>query len=263
MLSFSFGTGSFTMRDLTCSSAAFIVSLATLGMVLSGICTTYIHLIKTTGIGKRTLLHWYRKFRAEMGPWIRKLTSPAPLADRPLPTPTRIDHEHSLAELRHACQDLLAALALPTPCDIAELCARLSDQRGRPIRLVPIAMQAEQPCGLWVASDAVDFVLFEAKTTRPHQDHIIAHELAHIICDHRGITFLADSAIRLIFPDLNPELVRDVLPRSNYSDLQEREAEIMASLILTRQSDAANANSTPALNLLSEALGIARGRCLP
>ncbi|MFE1914460.1 toxin [Streptomyces anandii] len=171
-------------------------------------------------------------------------------------TPT----DDNLAELRNSCEDRLAALKLPARCDIADLCARLSDQRGRPLVLIPIAMRAAQPCGLWVASDSADIVIFEARTTRPHQDHIIAHELAHIICGHRGSSSLADHAARLMFPDLNPELVRDMLSRLKYSDVQEREAEMVASLILTRQEGTTAVASTPALGALSGALGISHGR---
>lgn len=193
---------------------------------------------------------------------MRRPSSPAAPTEEACPVSSHMGHRHSLAELRLACECRLAALKLPTPCDIAELCTRLSDQRGRHLHLVPMAMRAAQPCGLWVASDSADFIIFEARTTRPHQDHIIAHELAHIICDHRGSSSLADETIRLLFPDLNPELVRDMLPRSNYSDTEEQEAEMVASLILTRKNEGITAPSTPALGALSGALGISHERHL-
>ncbi|WP_326647206.1 toxin [Streptomyces sp. NBC_01750] len=175
----------------------------------------------------------------------------------------RYSQRRSLAHLRRSCEARLAALMLPMSCDIAGLCARLSERRGRPLHLIPIAMRAAQPCGLWIASDAADLVIFEAKTTRPHQDHIIVHELAHIVCEHRSSSSLDDATARLVFPDLNPELVRNMLQRSNYSDAQEQEAEMMASLILATQNDGIAVPPTPALGALSEALGITqRGRRL-
>ncbi|MGW3207614.1 toxin [Streptomyces sp. NPDC001135] len=178
----------------------------------------------------------------------------------PVSRRTKSGRRRGLAQLRRSCEARLAALMLPKPYDIATLCARLSRRRSRPLHLIPIAMQAAQPCGLWMASDSADFVLFEARTTRPHQDHIIAHELAHIICDHRSSSSLDDTTAQLMFPDLEPELVRDMLGRTNYSDTQEREAEMMASLILTARNNRIPEPQTPALGALSGALGIQRER---
>ncbi|MBW5420697.1 hypothetical protein GKQ77_03815 [Streptomyces sp. BG9H] len=153
-------------------------------------------------------------------------------------------------------------MALPASGDIAELCACLGERRGRPIHLLPIAMRAAQPCGLWIASDQADFIVFEARTTRPHQEHIIVHELAHMICGHRSSSSLDDATARLVFPDLDPKLVRDILGRTNYSDTQEREAEMVASLILTTRNSGLTAPpvTAPGLGALSGALGITRRR---
>ncbi len=171
------------------------------------------------------------------------------------------DGQHRrLARLRRSCEDRLTALKLTASSDVAGLCARLSELRGRPLHLIPIAMRAAQPCGLWVTSDAADFVIFEANTTRPHQEHIIAHELAHIICDHRSGSPLDDTTARLLFPDLSPDLVRDMLQRTNYSDTQEQEAEVMASLILTTLYEGTTAPPTPTLGAFGGALGITQRR---
>ncbi|MEU1779088.1 toxin [Streptomyces abikoensis] len=172
----------------------------------------------------------------------------------------RRGHRRGLTRLRRDYEARLAELMLPAPCGIQELADRLSEQRGRPLHLIPIAMRAAQPCGLWIAADAADFVIFEARTTRPHQDHIIAHELAHIMCGHRSSSSLDDATARLVFPDLDPELVRDMLQRTNYSDAQEREAELMASLILTTQNDGRPSPPATALGTLSGALGLPHRR---
>jgi hypothetical protein len=151
------------------------------------------------------------------------------------PKPGQQDHSADLKHLRRECQARLDALGLPTPCDISTLCNHLSQQRDRPIQLVPMTMQASHPCGILVASDTTDFIFYDANTSKPHQEHIVMHELAHIICCHRGSGGLDDASIGLLFPDVDPELVRDMLRRTTYSHVQEREAEIMASLILRRR----------------------------
>src|SRR5262249_42226513 len=145
------------------------------------------------------------------------------------PEPGQRDHGADLKQLRRECQARLDALDLPNTCDISTLCNHLSQQRGRPIQLVPMAMQASHPCGMLVASGTTDFIFYDANTSKPHQEHIVMHELAHIICCHRGSGGLDDASVGLLFPDVDPELVRDMLQRTTYSHVQEREAEMMAS----------------------------------
>jgi Zn-dependent peptidase ImmA (M78 family) len=137
-------------------------------------------------------------------------------------------------QLRRDCESRLAALGAPASWDIDELCDLVAEQINRRICRVPVAMSAMHPCGFWVSTEHIDFIVYESETSRIHQEHIIAHELAHIICCHRGSTALTDESARLLFPDLDPDLVRDMLQRASYSDRQEQEAEMLASLIMER-----------------------------
>ena len=148
--------------------------------------------------------------------------------------PDRRQRGERLRRLRRDCERRLAELDIPPGCTITGLCERVAAQRGRPIHLIPVAMAATHPCGFWVATEAVDFILYEANTSRTHQEHIVAHELAHMICCHRGTSALDDASARTLFPDVDPQLVRDMLRRAGYTDSQEQEAEVMASVILER-----------------------------
>jgi hypothetical protein len=141
-----------------------------------------------------------------------------------------------LKRIRRESEKLFASLDLPEECDIADLCDRLSERRGRPLRLMPVSVPGAHPCGLWIMTQTVDFIVYESQTSKPHQDHIIAHELAHMVCGHRSGTgnSVDDDTARLLFPDLAPELVQKILGRGNYSSVEEREAEVTASLILER-----------------------------
>jgi hypothetical protein len=140
----------------------------------------------------------------------------------------------NLKALRRTCEIRLATLNLSGYSSVFDLGADLSYLRGRPLRFVAMSMEAPQPCGLWVATHAQDFIIYETCTSRPHQHHIIAHELAHMICCHRRVRALDDNGAQLLFPDLDPRLVHDMLQRSSYSEPEEQEAEMLASLILQR-----------------------------
>ncbi len=131
------------------------------------------------------------------------------------------------------CRARLEMLDLERASNVRELCVQLGQKRGQPIHLLAIELDSARPSGLWIAMDGMDFIVFEANTSAPHQEHIIAHELAHIILGHRNAE-LNDVSARLLFPKLDPGLVRDMLSRTGYADESEQEAEMLATLMLQR-----------------------------
>jgi hypothetical protein len=136
------------------------------------------------------------------------------------------------------------------PYDLDDLCAAVERHRGRPLQLIPVSLDMGHPCGLWVTADAADLIFYETGTSRTHQEHIIGHELGHIICRHSGMLGSGDdSALRAVFPNLSPAIVRDMLRRDRYTDIQEQEAEMMASVIfqqMNRRPLETTAEATPA-----------------
>lgn len=148
--------------------------------------------------------------------------------------------------LRKRCLARLRDLPLPTPFDVHTLCERVAHQRGRPIVLVP-APGLTGVCGLWIATDTTDLICYESDTTRPHQDHIILHELSHVLCDHYPVSLSGELDTHALFPDLDPAMVRAVLGRAGYTTDEEREAETLASLI--RQHATTRADGTPQARL--------------
>ncbi|RLK58282.1 hypothetical protein [Actinokineospora cianjurensis] len=144
-----------------------------------------------------------------------------------------------LRAIRRACADLLAGLDLPERLDLAALCEHLAAARGRPLHVVPVPMRASEPCGLWVATREADFIFYDETTTRAHREHIILHEIGHMICCHRGGGHLDEDTAAVFFPDIDPGLVRDMLARKDYSDEQEQQAEVMAYLLARRLGSAA------------------------
>lgn len=154
---------------------------------------------------------------------------------------------HDIKRLLRHCETRFAEWRLPTPFDITTLVRLLSQRRGRPIHLLPLALGPGQPSGLSLVLSAMDVVIYDAGTGKVHQEHIIAHELSHIMCEHLGTASLDEGVARLVFPNLDPGLVRDMLHRADYGDEQELEAEVMASVILRRMNTrpAAAAQTAP------------------
>lgn len=138
--------------------------------------------------------------------------------------------------LRRRCETILAGLGLPDAIGVRDLCDLLAQRQGRPIHLVAEHLPAASPCGLAVRTERFDAIFYEAGTSRMHQDHIIRHELGHLICGHLTAPVLDAEASRLLLPDLDPSLVRAVLGRTNYSEVEEKEAELIASLLLRRSA---------------------------
>ncbi|RJQ75676.1 hypothetical protein D5S17_19875 [Pseudonocardiaceae bacterium YIM PH 21723] len=134
-------------------------------------------------------------------------------------------------ELRRRCRHLLRELDIQPPLDVADLCSRLGTLRGRPIRLVAHPIPVPGPFGVWIASPEVDYILYQAETSRSHQNHIILHELGHMLADHRSDE-QDDPLLGELYPDLAPDAVRRALRRTCYDTEQEWEAEIVATIIL-------------------------------
>lgn len=146
------------------------------------------------------------------------------------PRVTPSDHR----ELAARCQELALALPLPSPWDIETFLAELSELRGRPIELRRVsATEFENPCGALISLTDRDVIGY-VPSTPLHEEHIILHEVGHLVCGHSD-TSLADSAlVAELVPDLPKELIQSVLGRSAFDDLVESEAELVASLYLYR-----------------------------
>ena len=138
-------------------------------------------------------------------------------------------------QIRQRCEARLQELDLSTPFDIHAFCETVSRQRGRPIVLHAVPGTAGA-CGVWVSVPSADLIFYEEHTSPLHRDHIILHEISHLLCDHRPVPVSEHEIARLLFPDVHPETVKLVLQRGGYETEEEREAEILASLILERVS---------------------------
>ena len=146
--------------------------------------------------------------------------------------------------LRQRCEARLRKLNLPDPFDVQSFCEMLGEQRGRPILLHPVA-GAEGACGVWVSVPSADLIFYEHDTSPLHQEHIILHEVSHLLCGHEPVPVSTHEISQLLFPDFNLETVRLVLPRGGYSTVEEREAEVLASLMLERVAASSPLRTSP------------------
>ncbi|MCP2337288.1 hypothetical protein [Actinomadura rupiterrae] len=97
-------------------------------------------------------------------------------------------------------------------------------------------MEAEKasrflPCGLLVQTTTTDHIMFARGATPLHREHIIAHEVGHIMFEHGEGMSSVELGIAML-PNIDPQLIRRMLGRASYSSTEEREAETFASLLV-------------------------------
>lgn len=125
-------------------------------------------------------------------------------------------------------------LDLPVPFDVQELSDRIAAQRGRPIFLRSATLPPDSPSGLCVSAETADFIFYEARTTALHQDHIVLHEIGHLLWGHDVSVAVAEETFAQVLPALDPRTVRCMLGRGDCTGVTEQQAELVATLIMRR-----------------------------
>jgi Zn-dependent peptidase ImmA (M78 family) len=128
---------------------------------------------------------------------------------------------------------VLQQLDLSGGPEIERLRVQVEALQGRPLKLIAVG-DRDLPCGMWVRTAEADLVFYAESTAAAHQRHIIAHELAHILLGHSGAE-LTEQAGGQLFQRIEPATVARVLNRSEYDTGTEREAELLATLLLQRR----------------------------
>ena len=136
---------------------------------------------------------------------------------------------------RQQCAALVAELDLPEPFELEEFCLRVGRRRGKPLMLMPTPMaMGGGLCGLWLGTATRDYVFYETDTSPLHQQHIVFHEIGHILRQHSPKRIFGLDVARALAPSVEPGEVQRVLGRDTYGDDDEYEAELIATLILHR-----------------------------
>lgn len=138
-----------------------------------------------------------------------------------------------MKRVKKRCEARLREIPIPIPFDVHVFAEQVAVRRRRPIVLHPMPLLGS-PFGVCVSRPAADYVVYEQDTTPLHRQHIIVHELCHLICGHLAVGAGDPIALRSAeFPD-EPR----ALPRATYDDDDEQEAEMLTTLILVRVHNA-------------------------
>ncbi len=121
-----------------------------------------------------------------------------------------------LKAIHRDCTRKLVDLGLNKLTAVDDIRAVASQISGRDIQLLPYRLSGSGVHGMLVRTGLTDYVVFDSDTTTMHREHIILHELSHVLCGH--------SAAGQTGP-------AEVLRRENYMDHQEIEAETLASIM--------------------------------
>lgn len=162
-----------------------------------------------------------RHLMATASGWLRSSASRWRMAP---PTPETL-RQRSAARLQE--------IPLPTPFDVEVFSEEVAARRGRPIVLRPRSNPSGL-LGLCVPGTTSDLIMYEQDTSPLHQEHIILHELSHLLCDHHPVVLVDMELASLMLPRLGTSTVYRALRRANYSSVEDQEAEVLASLILER-----------------------------
>ena len=167
----------------------------------------------------------------------------------------------NLEALTRRCEARLRTLPLPTPFDVEALSRSIGARRGRPIVLRPVR-RLPRVAGFCFPDGANDVIVYASDTSLLHQEHIILHELCHLWCDHRLRALTTEEVAAVLGDDISMPAVQWFLPRASYSAADDREAEVLATLILERveaarrmKGRAVRANDREALRRLAGILG--------
>ncbi|MEV6429638.1 hypothetical protein [Nocardia sp. NPDC051463] len=138
-------------------------------------------------------------------------------------------------------RDAARTVPLPSPWNLSTYLASVATHRGRSISLhpLPAGILAETGCrgsGLWVARKHDDIIVYDADTSQRDADHIILHEVGHMLLRHGKDDSAPETplppTLAALLPSLSPGSIRHILGRSDFGTEREREAEVFADMTM-------------------------------
>jgi hypothetical protein len=135
-----------------------------------------------------------------------------------------------LRSVQRRCEARLRTVGIPEPFDLDRFADEVSRRRRRRLTLLP-KQTSLGPCGVWLALPDADYVFYEPHTSDLHREHIVLHELGHLVHEHEPTEGIDAEVLAELFPTLDGSVVRRVLARTSYTTVEEQEAEMFASLV--------------------------------
>lgn len=160
--------------------------------------------------------------------------------------------------LRRSTRRQLRDLRVRPPLSVVDICERLGASRGTAIVLKAVPFGVPGPFGLWVSTRTRDAILYQQETSPQHQNHIIRHEIGHILAGHESDG--PSDAFQWVAPG---EPAGRPLHRDLYGLRLEREAELVATILtdwtLVMDHVVPPSSDDPAVELVRAALDDRRG----
>ncbi|MFD9703902.1 ImmA/IrrE family metallo-endopeptidase [Lentzea sp. NPDC059081] len=140
-----------------------------------------------------------------------------------------------LATLRRLIDEVLDGLDWPVPFDLDALLGQISARRGKRITLHPAPLPRDGAGGLVIERERDLVIVFDDRLPPLQQEHVIMHEAAHVLFEHRGTSLddLTDEEMTELEPEL-ADTARRFAKRDGYSGVEEKVAEIAAALMWLR-----------------------------
>lgn len=147
---------------------------------------------------------------------------------------------HRRALLRRVTKQ--AIRQLPPDGNLQGWVDNLERLHGKPVTIVQYDNDdSVDLSGTWIGKADCDYILIDSAATPARTAMILAHEVAHMMLNHRGLDDdIPDSVLAILAPDFAPEDARrhlsshdvQVLGRhNNYDEATESEAEEMATAL--------------------------------
>lgn len=161
--------------------------------------------------------------------------------------------------LRRTCEAIVDRLGLPLPFTARAFCETVAASRGRPVQLHPYPFPDGVTSGLCVSTERADHIFYEAHTSFLHQEHIILHELGHVVLGHVEVPAAEEEGLPLPMTNLDTTRVLSILSRAARPGEDERAAELFAELVLQLAQRSRRQTGEPepdeVLNRMRDALG--------
>lgn len=138
-----------------------------------------------------------------------------------------------------------ASRLVPRNGDVDELVSAISAERARPIRVMAEDLHPSGPFGVWFPTAKNDWIIIPKGIGAAARTATICHELAHMLLGHEPRPLMSfadlDELVARIAPEIDPEIAKRILlARSLYDDDLEIDAEVLATVLVTKLAQSAD-----------------------
>jgi hypothetical protein len=159
-----------------------------------------------------------------------------------------------IGEVERLCSDFVEELELPPVDSVLGLLPFVQERIGREVQLVPFTpdlsdpetLDPSAPCGMWIVTDTADYLFYDEGVSPAYTETVAGHEIAHMLKHRKKKKSLDISGFSGVFTDIDPATVQLVLGRTEYTEPDEFEAELIGSFLQehVRRSRAAAAQGS-------------------